>query len=248
MVQQREFDNLMEKSIPILWVGDPAQLEPVGSDPRIMHAATVVLTEILRTDCQSILEFSRHLRDGGEPVGSHVFPKPVPDSVLERADIIIAGTNRTRHRINARVRKLLGMKGILAEGDRLICLQNKSASGVVNGDQGVVGEVGNTVQSKFAGMCAQVRIDFEHRDSMRTHIPLEALGGASRREFPYHLPPEISVWDYGYCVTAHKAQGSEWKKVVVIDESWPGMDRARWRYTAATRSIEALGFYVGASR
>jgi exodeoxyribonuclease-5 len=51
------------------------------------------------------------------------------------------------------------------------------------------------------------------------------------------LPKEF---DYGYCITCHKAQGSEYDKVLVFEEYLKGSDHARWLYTAATRAKEKL--------
>ena len=54
--------------------------------------------------------------------------------------------------------------------------------------------------------------------------------------------------DYGNVLTVHKAQGSEWEKVVVIDQSgaWANrnVDRPKenlnWLYTAITRARRVL--------
>jgi ATP-dependent exoDNAse (exonuclease V) alpha subunit len=50
-------------------------------------------------------------------------------------------------------------------------------------------------------------------------------------------------FDYGYCLSVHKSQGSEWRRVMVIEEPcqyWKGADWNRWIYTAVTRSSEQL--------
>jgi len=54
--------------------------------------------------------------------------------------------------------------------------------------------------------------------------------------------------DYGYCLTVHKAQGSEWDKVVIIDEAFgwgflPALDYNRWLYTAITRAAKSLAVF-----
>ena len=43
---------------------------------------------------------------------------------------------------------------------------------------------------------------------------------------------------YGYAITCHKAQGSEWNKVLTYEENFPfnKVEHARWLYTACTRS------------
>ena len=54
-----------------------------------------------------------------------------------------------------------------------------------------------------------------------------------------YIPKEIT---YGYCITGHAAQGSEWDKVLVIEERFPfdKKEHARWLYTACTRAAEKL--------
>jgi exodeoxyribonuclease-5 len=47
--------------------------------------------------------------------------------------------------------------------------------------------------------------------------------------------------DYGYCITVHKAQGSQWDSVVVRDESWCFKEHSKnWLYTAVTRAAKEL--------
>ena len=49
------------------------------------------------------------------------------------------------------------------------------------------------------------------------------------------------LFDYGYAMTCHKAQGSSYENVVVCVEYIRDEDmRRRWLYTAATRAIENL--------
>ena len=49
-------------------------------------------------------------------------------------------------------------------------------------------------------------------------------------------------FNYGYAITGHRAQGSEWDKVLVFEEKFPfdKEEHARWLYTAATRASEKL--------
>ncbi|MFM8749772.1 ATP-binding domain-containing protein, partial [Rhabdaerophilum sp.] len=52
-------------------------------------------------------------------------------------------------------------------------------------------------------------------------------------------------FDYGYALTVHKAQGSQWDKVVLFDESFAFREhRARWLYTAVTRAAKALTIVI----
>lgn len=53
-------------------------------------------------------------------------------------------------------------------------------------------------------------------------------------------PFKLNEFEYGYCVTCHKAQGSEYDKVLVFDESMSFNDRFSWLYTAITRAKKEL--------
>lgn len=51
----------------------------------------------------------------------------------------------------------------------------------------------------------------------------------------------ITRFDYGYCISCHAAQGSEFDSVLVIDESDTFRQNAsRWLYTAVTRAKDKL--------
>lgn len=47
---------------------------------------------------------------------------------------------------------------------------------------------------------------------------------------------------YAYAITTHKAQGSEWDKVLVFEEGFPfdKEEHKRWLYTAITRASKKL--------
>ena len=65
----------------------------------------------------------------------------------------------------------------------------------------------------------------------KTSYMLERVGILMPKEFAY-----------AYAITVHKAQGSEWDKVVVLEESFPfnKEEHARWLYTACTRASKKL--------
>ena len=74
----------------------------------------------------------------------------------------------------------------------------------------------------------------------------DCFGGAIET-IPWEQRKPYDEFDYGYVLTVHKSQGSQWDKVVVMDESQVfgrGPDSEdipqRWLYTAVTRAAEAL--------
>jgi exodeoxyribonuclease-5 len=63
------------------------------------------------------------------------------------------------------------------------------------------------------------------------------------------LSPKIrrdsDEFDYGYALTVHKAQGSQWNHVILFDESFAFREhRNRWLYTGITRAAEQLTIVV----
>ena len=51
------------------------------------------------------------------------------------------------------------------------------------------------------------------------------------------------LFDFGYALTVHKAQGSQAKKVLLFEERFRQMDNeawSRWLYTTVTRAEEEL--------
>jgi ATP-dependent exoDNAse (exonuclease V) alpha subunit len=53
------------------------------------------------------------------------------------------------------------------------------------------------------------------------------------------LPDQMT---YGYAITCHKAQGSQWPRVLIYEEGFPydKEEHKRWLYTACTRASEKL--------
>ncbi len=56
---------------------------------------------------------------------------------------------------------------------------------------------------------------------------------------------DLDQFAYGYALTAHKSQGSQWDNVFVFDEGGVFRDDAvRWRYTAITRAAKQLTYAI----
>ena len=187
---------------------------------------------------------------------------------LTWADIIICATNKTRHNMNRQKRELLGYSGVLQTGERIIVKRNywedcdEDGNALVNG---TVGTVANPYES-FVRIPSYVKND--RRDLPLIGCIFTPDGGKSFDTFEidkdYLLKEEPCVdWrvsyqlgklkpkigdilpkqaTYGYALTCHAAQGSEFDKVLVIEESFPfdKTEHQRWLYTAATRAAEKL--------
>lgn len=248
MVNQKLFDDLLSFSVPILAVGDHGQLEPVGADPGLMKRPDVTLTTIHRqSEGSPILTFAHRVRENQSSIRASVgIPEDGEFELVEKADAlqnchefdqVLCGFNRTRTKVNKLIRQRLGRTSLLEVGDRVICLRNNADLGVFNGLMGTVTHfrrMDNTV----------LYVDIEMEDGTKLEyapISREVLEGTISSKDLFQMDRDILAFDYGYCVTVHKAQGSEWDRVLVLEETSSKLwDSARWRYTAATRAAQHL--------
>jgi exodeoxyribonuclease-5 len=221
----------------VLYVGDHGQLEPVGDDPEIMRHLDARLETIHRQASGSpIIRFAHDLRVNVSPVSSSHASAGTSVEVLRRIpervcdyDVVLCGFNNTRIAVNAKVRRQLGFSGPRPGlGERVICLQNSYELGVWNGMMGSVTDVGADTINFVADdgtPYTDVRVNWEQF-------------GAPKKLDDYRR--SVGLFDFGYCLTTHKAQGSEWDRVLVLDQVADMWSASRWRYTAATRAARKL--------
>ena len=88
---------------------------------------------------------------------------------------------------------------------------------------------------------ATVRKDHEPERGVAKIKLLKAQFEDPDSEIPWATRKRYDEFDYGYALTVHKAQGSQWDEVVLFDESFAFKEmRQRWLYTAVTRAAERL--------
>ena len=69
----------------------------------------------------------------------------------------------------------------------------------------------------------------------------KAFFEGTEADLPYLTRRASDEFDYGYALTVHKSQGSQWDAVVLFDESRAFREhRARWLYTGVTRAAKRL--------
>lgn len=245
MVNEEMGRDLLSFGVPVLVLGDPAQLPPVfGGGFFTNGEPDVMLTEVHRQARESgILRLATAVREGkgldycdeGEAVVMRKGDLHPADAV--DYDQILVGRNKTRNATNKRVRDLIGRTSQFPqEGDRLVCLRNNHDLGLLNGE---IYEAANDA-TVFDG--ALLLMDIEAEDGERQQT-VEAWQCHFLGEKPEHYSRsgDIQEFDYGYVLTVHKAQGSQWPSVLVFDESSCfRADWARWLYTAVTRASDHL--------
>lgn len=187
--------------------------------------------------------------------------------MLTWADQVLVATNPSRISLNNQMRQLLGREGKPVDGDKLICLRNywddfsDQANPLVNG---TIGTLKNSFESyyqmprylhNFPNRIDVIYGDFV-TDGNEVYNALEMdkkyiLEGEpsldskqkyilGKNEKTKHLVPYD--FTYGYAITCHKSQGSQWPKVLGVEEGFPfdRTEHARWLYTLVTRAEDKV--------
>lgn len=261
MVNKEMMADLLKFGCKVLVLGDPFQIPPVEGDAYFHegYQPDYFLTEIHRQALENpIIWLSAQVRNGKDIVNGHygdtVVKMPyndAPEELWKQADQIIVGTNKTRRTLNNWFREVLGYDKINSKfpvtGDRLICLRNRWDDGLVNGSMMTA-----TTNALVAYDRESFKLDFDTMESSsgaKTRFTemncssAEVLGGI-KLKMPYWEQKKLLSVDYGYAITCHKSQGSQYNDVVFVDEGFGRWldDNTYYRhlYTAITRAAEHL--------
>ena len=217
-----------------------------------------------------IIRLTMDIRDGkplqlynGEDI-KIIDRKDFDDGMYFWADQVLVGKNDTRRSINNIIRHYLYGTTDTAplEGDKVICLRNDWDNANGMGDvnvNGTIGTISNIHYKETYWLHPELRVDFlpDYYDKQVVdEMGLDAyfhqlnidnkllttgeptVNNKNFKKFPKVFRPD--EFDYGYCITTHKAQGSEYSKVLVFEEWLKGGEHDRWLYTAATRAKDKL--------
>lgn len=183
------------------------------------------------------------------------------ERLLLKCEQVICGLNKTRARINGEIRFLKGYEGLPNSGEKLICTWNNWEQFIDDGMKfnlvnGIIGTAVDPVydREQFMGFM-QFRPDFLDEkcpDVLPFDTGIFEEGGEYRYKHTDYFAKtdengdptgvfNLNRFEYGYCISCHKAQGSEFETAVVFDESYAFKeDKHRWLYTAVTRAREKL--------
>jgi len=251
MVDQKLAQDIERYNVPVLVLGDPAQLPPVeGGGYYTTASPDHLLDTVHRQALESpVLELATRVRRArGASLGlvrSDFRKRSLAEA--KQADQVLTWTN---HRRWSMVNAMRGEKpGRLVPGDKIMCLTNNQELGVFNGQQftvlvdrgqgllDVLDDEGNSrevavFQSGFLGQDEQVA------------AKNSGAGGRGDR----------MLATYAQAITVHKSQGSEWREVYIVNEldAMIGQNTAhsgelaayraarRWAYTAISRASEKV--------
>jgi len=238
MLNKQLLDDLMSYGLPVVFIGDHGQLEPIGENPGVMVDPNIKLEKIHRqAESSPILQFAHSLRQSRyfdwNKVNSDELkrlPYDVATSQCHTFDVVLCGFNATRIYYNDLIRKRRGKTGKVAEGDRMICTRNIRRYGMFNGGMFEIVKVVKPGTRRFI-------VDIVTDEGLMLHGVTIAIG-----EDPMSVEMDTISCDYGYVITVHKFQGSEAENVLVFEECHPDWNRSRWCYTAATRASKKLAW------
>jgi exodeoxyribonuclease-5 len=251
MVDEELGRDLLSFGKPVLVLGDPAQLPPVkGGGFFTESEPDMMLTEVHRQAADNpIVRLSMMVREGerlaeGTYGLSRVMRRAEIDAdLVRRADQVLVGLNRTRRGFNQRMRQLAGHVDPYPQAEeKLVCLRNDKKKGLLNGGIWVVKTAAAQRNGKLR--YAIVPDDDPGRKPLRIAVRPEYFTDGEEGVAPAFRRTS-DAFDFGYVLTVHKAQGSQWNDVVLFDESGAFREhRNRWLYTGITRAAETLTIVV----
>ena len=262
MVDKFIGESLLHYGFPVLAMGDPYQLKPVAGEGFFTNAKPDVLLKAIHRQAAGnpVLRLATAIRPkagggGGRaldlPYGSlgssRIVRSMRPEEYAEY-DQVLCGTNKTRIMANAAFRRMQKRTKVLEPGEKIIVLQNNyELSNVLNGSMWRV----EACRFEEKGPHKYYRCNLSSLDmpgetlrNVQVHV-MPLLEGTPQFQ-KFWLPAmtgnkDAIVATYGNAITVHKAQGSEWKSVALVDE-WSKSDAqyVNWLYTGVTRASERV--------
>jgi len=257
MVNSRLAEDIERYGIPVIVLGDPAQLPPVdGGGHYINGQPDYMLEEIHRQALESpVLELATRVRlSQGQGLGlrsGDTVPASISDAMDH--DQIIVWSNKRRWAMIDVVRRTLKREpGVPSAGDRVMCLTNNRDLAVFNGAMFTV------LDSKPTALGPTLRLldDDGHERTIPTFadgfqgmdLEKQAKGSGAG------IRGGRMLATFAQAITCHKSQGSEFPSVYVVNElpAMMSMTQRRegvraaeaqgrqWLYTAVTRAAERV--------
>ena len=270
MLNQDLEDDILAFNMPVLAVGDHGQLPPVNGRNTWMQKPRMRLEKIHRqAEDNPILALATYVRETGElprnravalqdiGIGFYSSLKEASPSFISTFEqrgfqdtALITYTNELRCRLNAGIHKHFLQNAEPTEGTQVICLKNNTELGLVNGMRG---RIRNKPTKQGVWLVAEVEFPDENVLYQGPFVAAQfGLPGLipNVEEASKLLGVQVPTMkklgaflDYGYALTCHKAQGSEFSDVfVVLQQGRTPQDYARWIYTAITRASQRLSF------
>lgn len=258
MVDYQIWQDIQRYGVPIIAIGDHGQLPPIEGSFNLMENPELKLEHIHRqAEGNPIIKLSMLAREKGEIMpgtyGDHI--KKIDRSDEDSQDIIeqlinksgddsliLCGYNRTRVQLNNFVRTSRGIEVPEPRpSDRVICLRNNHEKDIYNGMLGTIKSISRDDEHWYY---AEIDLDGE-TELYKGLILADQFNAETAKNFTKKRAETLKgdLFDFGYALTVHKAQGSQAKRVILFEERFKQMDDEQWRrwlYTGITRAEQEL--------
>jgi exodeoxyribonuclease-5 len=249
IVSIRDAEDLRKHCDQVVAFGDPGQLGPIPPSLPYFTKPDARLTKIMRQSEGSVIIRKAHhvlscpddqfmYATYSEP-GFNIFrPHDFDQALLTAANVVLVRTNDERRAYNAMIRERRGIVGsVLQRGEPLMSTHNQKKLGIFNGTICTAArewKMGQPLyltddQRRPPSIEKPTVEGFDPEFEARSEPTRSPTGGMYRTHIPF-VP--------AYAITTHKAQGSEWDHVLIIDTD--GGDDRRWLYTAITRAKQRV--------
>lgn len=247
MVDKQLGEDVLSFGVPVLILGDQGQLPPVkGTGFFTNRRPNAVLNEVHRQALDNpIIQLATDVRKGGaikKYVESQLvtFPKKVETmEYILAADQVLCGRNNVRKNINNIIRANKGYTELYPEpGEKVICLRNNHRENLFNGMMGYAED-----SAYEHGVVTLHFVDDEDIDYTIECHPEGFEDDELLKGMDWRLKNQLNEFTFGYAITVHKSQGSQWDSVALVDDGmliWDRAARTKWLYTAITRAAEKL--------
>jgi len=266
MISREIWNDLEYYEKTTVSVGDTGQLPPVGSQFNLLENPEYDLKHIHRQALHSpIIKLSKFIREEGYVPENTFFSREVfslnwndkrARKVWANVDfdddlIALCAFNTTRANLNDQIRESLGFNDqIPYPGEKVVCLQNNHHIKIMNGQ---IGKLLWLMPAERGLVRMTVEVDDDIYECMvskkcfgQVTYTMHDKSKQSKRQRDHANEKgynSVDYFDYGYSISVHKSQGSEWEKVVVFQQRtkhWDDEYYAKWLYTAVTRAKEKL--------
>lgn len=267
MIGQDIAADILALGRKVLVIGDPGQLPPISGDPGFhTHKPDAFLTEIHRQAAESpIIRLATMVRNGErlplkfEEGDVKILPLNWENReyIFNPETQVIGGTHKTRYNYTQAIRNrfnIFGEKPVA--GEKIICCKTNYKYGFFNGFMGISGELEMISSEKVDKKGGAYKAEDWHLDVyledlekprhkmlidpylFQNHFNNGQLKPLEDNNKNYGL---YSEFDWAYVITCHKAQGSSFDHVTVIDDSDVFKEnQAKWLYTSLTRAERGL--------
>lgn len=235
MIPCRTARDLIDTGARLVVMGDPGQLPPVMEREQFFNEPDAMLTEIHRQAWGSpIIRQAHYVRMGynySPDTDDFQVKNTLTHEEIVSADIMLCFKNETRKALNTAKRAHLRLTGEPIPGEPVMCLRNNRDLGIMNGGVYMLSDYRYSGNRLLVSVINDDGYEVTVYDGWFEDVNEQAK---DRNE-------NAIGFAWAYAATVHKAQGSEFDRVILFDEYPLGFaDRIQWQYTGISRAAKSI--------